>query len=262
MNKDLQNGLTCSQFEALLAEALDDQGQSLPATTREAFEAHRQSCQNCASLFAEAREGMLLLETLQEVEPPRNLVHNILAATSRAEAGAATAAQAAKAGWWERFTRTLRLPRLGFLHSRFVTSFCMAFFSLSLTLSLAGVKLSDLARVDWHPSALRKSVVLQYTQIEARVMRYYDNMRVVYVVESLGQQLKKAAAPAQNDNTPNKDNTRPDQQNRMVVPGTGRPEEEENYSQERDGSALEEARSFPAAHELADPTMRNQGVQL
>jgi hypothetical protein len=261
MNKDLQNGLTCSQFEALLAEALDE-GQGLVAKTREAFEAHRLSCPDCAPLFAEAQEGMLLLRTLQEVEPPRNLVHNILAATSRAEGVASAIPQGAKAGWWEGLRRTLRLPRLGFLHSRFVTSFCMAFFSLSLTLSLAGVKISDLARVDWHPNALRKSVVLEYTQIEAKVMRYYDNMRLVYEVQSRVQQLKKVAAPAPNDNNGNKDNTRPDQQNRIVVPGTGRPEQEENYSQERDGSVLQEAQSLPATGESADATMTDQGAQL
>jgi hypothetical protein len=262
MNKDLQNGLSCSQFEALLAEALDDQSQILPAKTREAFEAHRVNCPDCAPLFAETREGMSLLQMLEEIEPPRNLVHNILAATSRAEAGASVLAQGAQASWWERLMRSLRLPRLRFLHSRFVTSFCMAFFSLSLTLSLAGVKVSDLARVDWHPSALRKSVVLQYTQIEAKVTRYYDNMRVVYVVQSLSQQLKKASAPAQNDNNGNKDNTRPDQQNRMVVPGTGRPQEEENYSQERDAGVLQEARNGPATREMTDPTMPIQGAQL
>lgn len=264
MNKDLQNGLSCSQFEALLAEALDDDGQGLPAKTREAFEAHRKSCPDCASLFAEAQEGMLSLRTLQEVEPPRNLVHNILAATSRAETVAATTLpDGVKTGWWQSLTHPRRLPRLGFLHSRFVTSFCMAFFSLSLTLSLAGVRLNDLSRIDWHPSALRRSVVLQYTQIEAKVVRYYDNMRAVYVVESLGQQLKRAVAPAQNDNNRNnKDNTRPDQQNRKVAPGTGRPSEEENYSRGQDSGALQEARSMPVDAEPADPTMSDQGAQL
>src|SRR5215469_1198283 len=230
MNKDLQNELTCSQFEALLAEAFDDEGQSvpprgMPSQTREAFEAHRLSCANCAPLFAEAQEGVLLLRTLEEVEPPRHLVHNILAATSGAESVATEIPQTA--GWWQRLQRSLRVPRLGFLHSRFVTSFCMAFFSLSLTLSLAGVRVGDLAKVDWHPNALRKSVVLGYTQVEARVMRYYDNMRLVYEVQSRVQQIKKVTNPAPNDN--NKDNTRPDRQNRMVVPGTGRPEKEENY---------------------------------
>jgi hypothetical protein len=262
MNKDLQNGLTCSQFEALLAEAFDDDGQGIPPKTREAFEAHRLSCTNCAPLFAEAREGMLLLRGLEEVEPPRNLVHNILAATSRTEVAISAIPQRAGTGWWQHLQQGLRVPRLGFLHSRFVTSFGMAFFSLSLTLSLAGVRVSDLAKVDWHPSALRKSVVLQYTQIEAKVMRYYDNMRLVYEVQSRVQQLKKVANPGPGDSNGNKDNTRPDQQNRMVVPGTGRPEQEENYSQERDGNAIQEAQNQPAGVELAEPTMNDQGAQL
>lgn len=262
MNKDLQNGLTCSQFEALLAEAFDDQGEGIPPKTREAFEAHRLSCPTCAPLFAEAQEGMLLLRALEDVEPPRNLVHNILAATSRAEDAASQLPQVAAAGWAQRLWPSLRLPRMAFLHSRFVTSFCMAFFSLSLTLSLAGVKVSDLAKVDWHPNALRRSVVLQYTQVEAKVMRYYDNMRIVVELQSRLQQIKKVTNPAPSDNNGNKDNTRPDQQNRMVVPGTGRPEKEENYSRERDAGALQEAQSQPAAVETADSTMSEQGAQL
>jgi hypothetical protein len=266
MNKDLQNGLTCSQFEALLAEAFDDDGQGIPpqgfpSKTREAFEAHRLSCTNCALLYAEAQEGMLLLRALQEVEPPRNLVHNILAATSRVESAVSAVPEHAGTGWWQRLQQSLRVPRLGFLHSRFVTSFGMAFFSLSLTLSLAGVRVSDLAKVDWHPGALRKSVVLQYTQIEAKVMRYYDNMRLVYEVQSRVQQLKKVTNPGPGDSNGNKDNTRPDQQNRMVVPGTGRPEQEENYSQERDSSAIQEAQNQPAAVELTETTMNDQGAQ-
>lgn len=261
MNKDLQNGLTCSQFEALLAEAFDDEGQGFPPSTRDAFEAHRLSCPNCAPLFAEAKEGWLLLGTLEQVEPPRNLVHNILAATSRAEDAAAQLPQMAGVGWAHRLWPSLRLPRMGFLHSRFVTSFCMAFFSLSLTLSLAGVKVSDLAKVDWHPSALRKSVVLQYTQVEAKVMRYYDNMRIVVEVQSRLQQIRKGTNSTPSDSNGNKDNTRPDQQNRMVVPGTGRQDKEENYSQERDTGAVQEAQNQPAGAELAEPTMTDQGAQ-
>jgi hypothetical protein len=253
MNKNLQNGMQCSQFEALLAEALDQSDErgahvgvgALSAETGKVFEAHRLSCSVCAPLYAEAREGMLLLRAMEVVEPPRNLVHNILAATSRAEAGASSAAavqRRGQAGWVERLHQSLRPTLAVVLHSRFVTSFCMAFFSLSLTMSLAGVKVTELTKVDWHPSALRRSVVLEYTQIEARVMRYYDNMRLVYEVQSQVQKLKKAATPAQNDN---KDNNQPEQQNRNP-----RPEQEENYSQERDGSLM------------AQSTTNYEGAQL
>jgi hypothetical protein len=253
MNRNRQNGMQCSQFEALLAEVLDqaeeagtDAGsEALFPETREAFTAHRLSCSVCASLYAEAREGMLLLRAVEEVAPPWNLVHNILAATSRSEAaarGTAATRKQASVGWLDQLRQSLRPGVAGLLHSRFVTAFCMAFFSLSLTMSLAGVKVSDLAKVDWHPSALRRSVVLEYTQIEARVMRYYDNMRLVYEVQSQVQKLKKAATPAQNDG---RDSNQPEQQNRNSRPG-----QEENYGQERDGSLM------------AQSTTNDEGAQL
>jgi hypothetical protein len=249
MNKNLQDEMRCSQFEALLAEALDADVEALDAEglggqgaevagaealspqIRQAFEAHRVSCAVCRPLYAEAREGMLLLRTMEDVEPPRNLLHNILAATSRAEVqGAIPVRSQAQAGWLDRLRQGLRPTLGGLMHSRFVASFCMAFFSISLTLSLTGVKISD---IDWHPNALRKSVVLQYTQIEAKMMRYYDNMRLVYEFQSRVQKLRQVATPAQNQ-----DNTQPQQQNQKHAPGTGRPEPEENYSQQHDGSLI------------------------
>ena len=36
-------------------------------------------------MFTEAEQGMRWLQTLEEVEPPKNLVHNILAATTMAQ---------------------------------------------------------------------------------------------------------------------------------------------------------------------------------
>jgi hypothetical protein len=240
MNKKFQDEMRCSQFEALLADALDQEGaeaigvEALSPEIREAFEAHRVSCPVCAPLYAEAREGMLLLRTMEDVEPPRHLLHNILAATSQTEPSAPKTAIPARVqdSWFDRLRQGLRPTLGGLMHSRFVASFCMAFFSISLTLSLAGVKITD---IDWHPNALRKSVVLEYTQIEAKVVRYYDNMRLVYEFQSKAQKLKDAAAPARNQ-----DNPQPQQQNQKHAPGTGRPEPEENYSQDRDGSLVAE----------------------
>ena len=236
MTSGSQNTMPCSQFEALLAEALDG---ALGQKLKVAFEAHGQSCPNCGPMLAEAREGKLLLAGLEEVEPPRNLLHNILAATTMTEArvSAETAStQVVQKGWMEKlFPSRRQTGWAGVLHSRFVTSFCMAFFSLSLTLAVAGVKIGDITKIDWRPSAIRKSVVMEYTQMEARVQRYYDNMRLVVELEARVRGLKKAAQPAPEDNG----NRKPEQQNRNATPDTsGRPQEHEDYSQGRDGSLL------------------------
>jgi hypothetical protein len=234
MNKDRKNGMECSEFEALLAEALDD---TLSAEKRQVFDAHGQSCDVCGPLYAEAWEGLLLMQNLAEVDPPKNLVHNILAVTSGKDA-VATKAEVEKLGWLERLGRSMRPQMAGLLHSRFAASFAMAFFSLSITLTLAGVKISDIKNVDFHPTALRKSAVLGFTHVEAKVTSYYENLRLVYQVQARVRELKKNAAPATGGGGENR------QQNRKSAPQDGgRPKEYENYSQERDGSLIAESYS-------------------
>jgi hypothetical protein len=232
MNKELKNGMECSEFEALLADALDD---TLAAEKRQVFDAHGQSCEVCGPLYAEAWEGLLLIQNLAEVDPPKNLVHNILAVTSGKDA-VATKAEVEKLGWLERLGRSMRPQMAGLLHSRFAASFAMAFFSLSITLTLAGVKISDIKNVDFHPTALRKSAVLGFTHVEAKVTSYYENLRLVYQVQARVRELKKNTAPATGGGGENR------QQNRKSAPRDGgRQKEYENYSQERDGSLIAES---------------------
>ena len=235
MTDNRQLGIQCSQFEALLPDALDG---VLTPESKQAFEAHAGSCTACGPMFAEAREGMVWLRSLEEVEPPRNLVHNILAATSLAESPAAKVQAAPKTGWGVRLWKAVRPVLTGATQPRFVTSFAMAFFSLSLTLNLAGVKLSDLAHIDWHPASLSKAVVLQYTKVENKVVNYYENMRLVYEIESRVRELRKAAdapqTPGQQQEQPKEDKKKNDKNDT-----SGRPEERhDNYSQELDHTVI------------------------
>jgi hypothetical protein len=242
MNNDPKTGLKCSEFEALLAEALDG---TLAVDVQGSFEAHGESCGTCGPLWSEAREGMLLLRGLEELEPPKNLVHNILAVTTMKDVALKSAEEPVITTWQERLSRRLQVSLQGTMKSRFVTSFAMAFFSLSLTLTLAGVKISDVKNVDLHPSALRKNVVLGFTQVEAKVTSYYENLRLVYVVQAKVRELRKNAAPASGTNNDNK------QQNRNAAPDDGgRPQPQENYSRELDGSLIAKSVSRPAGAQI------------
>jgi len=227
MNNEAKNGMDCSEFEALLADALDN---AIPADTRAAFDEHGRSCEVCGPMFAEIWEGMVMVQGLAELEPPKNLVHNILAATSRQEATAEQIAEEAKLGWMERLRRSLSPQVGGLLHSRFAMSFAMAFFSLSITLTLAGVKITDVKNMVENPSMLRKNVVLGYTHVEAKVTSYYENLRFVYQVQAKVRELKKNTAPVSG---PGENR----QQNRKSSPD-GREKLNEDYSMERDGSLI------------------------
>jgi hypothetical protein len=166
------------------------------------------------------------------VEPPASLVPSILASTTgvdtqRLRTTAYVAqprvswlehVQASFSGFLEPIWATVRQPR-------FAMSFGMAFFALSVGLTVLGVKPSDLRSVSLRPAAIRHT----YYETQARVRRYYENMRVVYEVESLARQVRRNVAPAE----PEIQETRPAKPKDDKNDTTQQPEQrqERNYSQ-------------------------------
>ena len=195
MAAEHHNDMQCSEFDALLSEALDH---ILSGPKFEAFQAHAKSCTVCGPLLAEAEIGKQWLEQLVEVDPPQHLMHNILAATSGIDTARlhGTAAQA-QISWYDRMVEwasAVVRPIVGVVKQpRFAMSFGMAFFSLSISLSLAGVKLSDVRHADLRPSAIKRT----YYETSGRVVKYYENIRFVYEIESRVREFKRATTPAE-----------------------------------------------------------------
>jgi len=219
MSGESKNGMQCAEFEALLSEAVE---QMLSGSRLESFQAHAQACAVCGPLLAEAEEGHRWLKSLEEVDPPANLVHNILIATTGRESTRARKEgiswKEAAAGW----LRPIFVPVFAVARQpRFAMSFGMAFFSLSITLSMAGVKVTDLRHADLRPSALRRT----YYESTGRIVKYYDNIRFVYEIESRLREFKRATTPAQ----PAPEKKEKERKNNT----SGQPEQkqERNYSQ-------------------------------
>jgi hypothetical protein len=197
MPDQTKNGLQCNEFDALLTDALDG---VLTGATLDRFQAHARVCSACGPLLAEAEAGRNWLKGLTEVEPPASLVTNILASTTgvdtqrlRIHASAAQPgvswlerAQAWLSGQMQPIWAAVRQPR-------FAMSFGMAFFSLSVGLTVAGVKPTDLRQVSLRPAAVRHT----FYSTQAKVVRYYENIRIVYEVESRVREFKRNVTPAE-----------------------------------------------------------------
>ncbi len=226
------NRMHCAEFDALLSQAIDG---TLAGERLATFEAHGRDCKLCGPLLLEADAGRTWLKSTVEVEPPEDLVTNILLQTSgvltRQRAG-----QRVTTSWMDRvgelasaiFSPVVAVAR----QPRFAMSFGMAFFTLSVTLSLAGVKLSDLRHLDLRPSAVRRN----YYETQGRVVKYYENIRFVYEIESRVRQFKQAATPAEQprEQPQNDNNDRKDKEKDKNNTTSGQPEQkqERNYSQE------------------------------
>ena len=241
MPGETNNGMQCNEFEAVLFDALD---QKLMGGKLERFRAHARACTKCGPMFSEVEAGQHWLKSLTEVEPPANLVNDILAATSgiesyRLQAGVPAQQQTSLGERIREWADSLLAPVWSTVRQpRFAMSFGMAFFSLSVALSVAGVKPSDLKQVDLSRTGLRRT----YYTTSARVMKYYENMRLVYEIQSKVQEIKKVARPAE----PKEEKER-ERNHKNNTSGEPEPRQERNYSRDENQPVLASAPEDPPA---------------
>src|SRR5258706_1292073 len=248
MADEIQSGMHCAEFETLLFDAVDGK---LAAGTLTRFQMHAASCASCGPLFADVQAGQQWMRSLAQVEPPKNLVHNILARTSGVEERHVEAAAEARPSRWEQVLgwvqpglsgtwATVRQPRFGM-------SVAMAFFSVSLVMSVAGIKVGDVAKLDLRPSALKRS----YYSTQARVVKYYSNMRGFYEIESMLHSIQRATGPA--DSEPKREKPKPKANNKTSSrPNAGQDGKGEDHNQDRN-YAQDATQPLVAQFESAQP---------
>jgi hypothetical protein len=203
----------CLACEAMLADAVDG---TLGEVDKAWFDRHVASCVVCAERMADAQRGSAWLEMLKSTqpEPSQDLVARIMAATAQG-----TATDSPFTAFTVAATEQAKVPvmtPMGTLHvpaiqrggklvpfvppakrgfsqlfeTRLVMTAAMAFFSIALTLNLTGVRLNELHASDLKPASVRKDVF----QARAKAVQYYDNLRVVHVMESRLEDLREANA--------------------------------------------------------------------
>jgi hypothetical protein len=202
--------IRCEEWEALLVDALDG---LLPAKEGAAFTTHGSDCAACARLLAEARQGREWMQFLHtEPEIPSDMVDRILHRTSGMAAGGplAVAGAPVPAAAPNVLGGVLGVQlRRVMWDRRLMMTAAMAFFSIALTLNLAGVRLTNLKLADLTPSSMQTNLTRQFYGAKIQVVRYYDNLRFVYEVESKMRELRRdeqadrpPAQPQQNQVTP------------------------------------------------------------
>lgn len=209
----------------MLADALDG---TLSPADQAMFDLHMVSCSTCSAMLADARRGADWLEMLKSPrpEPSSALLERILAQTCNAQPDAQTASgqpqlvtnkQRAGNGLWQpstilghsgpasagayastkvlpfrsRVAAGFRLRSIGqtLLQPRLAMTAAMAFFSIALTLNITGVRVSQLRVSDLRPTNIQRNFV----EANASVHRYYDNLKVVYELESRVRNLQRSS---------------------------------------------------------------------
>ena len=235
----------CGQWETLLADALD--GLLLPEDEAK-FTDHMAHCPACSALFDEARRGREWLGFLAaEPEIPEGLVNRILASTGPGH----KAVQPVLAGAGAMQVAIPAWQRPGFMgqmrrwaEPRLMMTAAMAFFSITLTLNLTGVRLSNIRMSDLRPTALRSYMERHITMASVPFIRYYDHLRFVYEVQSRVRELRN-----QNDEA------QPQQSAPAVGPGESQQKQLDQKQKEQKGPGGSRMEPQQSVQPMADPDL-------
>jgi len=204
----------------MLVDVLDG---TLSTVDQATFDLHVAGCPSCTAMLADARRGAAWLTMLKphRPEPSVTLLESILTQTSgitnkvnepivlggsdhlrtpntllespawTPALNPAATAPAKVLPFRERIANAFRLDTLRhtFMQPRLAMTAAMAFFSIALTLNLTGVRLSELRASDFKPSSIKRT----FYGTTASVMRTFDNMRVVYELESRVRDIQRAS---------------------------------------------------------------------
>jgi hypothetical protein len=232
--------LRCPEAEPLFTGYIDG---SLDAAVRARLQLHLDTCPPCAAELKLVEKGLAWLKILRHdeaaVQPPAGLVEKILARTTSQEqastlGGVVTASSVPARGKpWSKVNLAAihgNMRRTGLIEPRLMLTAAMAFFSISITLNVAGIRLNDL-----RPMNLRHTVNRTYSDTSAHVVRYYENMRVVYQLESRVRELRRAAEAS--------DANRLDHQNQQAP--KARPNKTQTAPQSNTGKPSSSSSVFP-----------------
>jgi Putative zinc-finger len=285
----------CAQCEAMLTDALDG---TLSPADQAAFDLHLLSCIPCSSMMSDAQRGAAWLEMLKfpRPEPSAQLLDRIFAQTSGQTSGATStqispipapylvpsntllgrpalsgsgiSLQASNVIPFRSRFANFNLRSIGhtLLQPRLAMTAAMAFFSIALTMNLTGVRFSELRASDLRPSSLKRS----FYEANAHVVRYYDNLRVVYELESRVHDLQHASdsdsdsgTPAPATTSPSDSTSKPAQKPSGDQPAT-QPDQQDQQQQQKQsrprpspGSSRRESPIGNIHQVVADTNTRN-----
>lgn len=247
----------CARCEAMLTDALDG---TLSAADQAIFDLHMASCGPCTDLLTQAKRGLAWLEMLRDPqpEPPESLVPRILEQTSGllqvavADGSAAAVARRPVLPFRQRVWAAVRQSGIGqiALQPRLAMTAAMAFFSVALTMDITGTQLKDLSPSNLSPSNLKRT----FYSANARVVHYYENLRVVYELESRVSDLESVRG----DDRPSAPAARPASTDPSAQPGVRQQDRQQGNPDANPGSETAPEKKGNTSHGGRSGMMRRE----
>jgi anti-sigma factor RsiW len=179
--------MNCAQFESILADYVDG---SLPVPERAAVDLHAAECANCREFMAEVTGMAALLERVEEVDVPAELITRIAYQAPRGRSRDSLDVfgfwPELKAKWIDPWMQPLLQPRLAM-------GMAMTVLSFSMLARCTGTPVQHIQAADLNPSKVLANLEDRVLRTRDRVLKNYDNLRVVYEIESRLNEIQQTS---------------------------------------------------------------------
>ena len=159
---------TCDLVEARLSDYLEG---LLQGPERAEFEAHANSCVDCAPLVASVRSLVGEMHVMEDFEAPPRLVYSILDKT--------LGPRETVTGW-QGFLNAIR----GLATPKFAYGAASVMATLFIVLGASGFSLRKAKLADLRPAAIYQTADRGAHRVFARSVKYVSDLRVVYEIQS------------------------------------------------------------------------------
>jgi hypothetical protein len=176
--------MNCAEAELLICDYA-----TLSSAERFELERHLGACPACAELARDTATALAFMESAAEVEPPLELITRILFDAPGSKP------QKTKARSW--VTELLA----GFLQPKFAMSMALTILSLSM-LARFVMPVRQLKPADLRPSEVWAGVEDRAVRTWARTVKFYENLKVVYQIQTTLKEWQQQDADAPPANQP------------------------------------------------------------
>ncbi len=186
--------MNCADFESILADYLDG---TLPDGEVATLEHHAAICSGCSELLREARFGLGLLKRAEAIEPPVELITRIAYLAPAGKSHEPFERQSLVSRLTSKWLRPVLQPRLAM-------GMAMTILSFAMLKQCTGIEVKQIQPADLSPVRVWGGLEDKALRVRDQAVKYYENLRVVYEVETHLKDLQTddANAPAGAKNTP------------------------------------------------------------
>jgi len=180
--------MNCAEFESVLADYIDG---TLGSAASAALEKHASSCASCSEFMADVRGAVGFLRRADEVTVPPELVTRI---AYQAPVGRSPL-PFEKPGWLSRMTTKWLHP---ILQPRLAMGMAMTVLSFAMLERCTGIQVQHVQAADLNPVRVWAGIEDKALRVKDRAVKYYENIRFVYEIETRLRDLQEQQQASQN----------------------------------------------------------------